>query len=369
MRDELTIYLRITANNENWAINQFSWQGKDDSSVRRFNSSMRLPFCEGILQFWTTNQQRPEPTSEQRTRENTEAVDDTSKKFDKIRTVRGWGIKISWHPHYDIYPCELRDWLHLSWHPHPTICRLRWWVSEWESTSIRRERLLVSCLGLWKRDRGVQIKRQNIQESEQMITTEEQIMPSGKEERFFYSTGQFFKEIAISWRNYSILNDDELTTTLLNVRVQRNREKLYEVHEKRKGLVKNNVDGDCQCHRSLWSSGDVWHAISYQERWVQSKVHLLLLMIERQRSLINVTWWSLRHGCYHLKRSFTLHVEPKQRTTMRQQHSTRGWWTRTNDVAMSSSITLNKARLLYHWNELLSQKLLFCMIFSPLFLF
>ena len=68
----------------------------------------------------------------------------------------------------------------ILWHPHPTICLLRWWVSEWESTSIRRERLLELCLGLWKRDREAQMNIQNIQESEPMITTEGQIMSSGK---------------------------------------------------------------------------------------------------------------------------------------------------------------------------------------------
>ena len=46
----------------------------------------------------------------------------------------------------------------ISWHPHPTICLLRWWVSEWESTSIWRVRLLESCLGLWKRGRNAQVK-------------------------------------------------------------------------------------------------------------------------------------------------------------------------------------------------------------------
>ena len=59
-----------------------------------------------------------------------------------------------------------------------------------ESTSIGRERLLELCFGLWKRDRGVQINRQNIQESEQMITTEGQIMSScnGRMIRLFNST-------------------------------------------------------------------------------------------------------------------------------------------------------------------------------------
>jgi hypothetical protein len=35
----------------------------------------------------------------------------------------------------------------ISWHPHPTICLLSWWVSEWESTRVKRERLLQLCLG------------------------------------------------------------------------------------------------------------------------------------------------------------------------------------------------------------------------------
>ena len=39
---------------------------------------------------------------------------------------------------------------------------------------------MESYLGLWKRDRGIQSNRQNIQESEQMTTTEGQIMSSGK---------------------------------------------------------------------------------------------------------------------------------------------------------------------------------------------
>ena len=60
--------------------------------------------------------------------------------------LREWSL-LSWHPHYTMYPCELRDWSLLSWHPHPTICLLRWWVSEWESTHMKRERLLELCSG------------------------------------------------------------------------------------------------------------------------------------------------------------------------------------------------------------------------------
>ena len=48
----------------------------------------------------------------------------------------------------------------------------------------------VLCLGLWNRDRGVQINRQNIQQSEQTLTTEGQIMLSckGRMIRLFNST-------------------------------------------------------------------------------------------------------------------------------------------------------------------------------------
>ena len=43
---------------------------------------------------------------------------------------------------------------------------------------MKRERPLELCLGLWKRDRVLKINRQNSQESQQMIPTEGQIMPS-----------------------------------------------------------------------------------------------------------------------------------------------------------------------------------------------
>ena len=133
---------------ENREINQVSWQGKHDSSVKLFNYSRRLPFCGGILHLCTTkNQQRPQPTCWQRNGENEEAVHDKLKKFDKDRTVVEQGIKILWHPHYAIHPCELRDWSLFSWHPQPTICLLRWWVLEWEGTSMERERHKELCFG------------------------------------------------------------------------------------------------------------------------------------------------------------------------------------------------------------------------------
>ena len=36
--------------------------------------------------------------------------------------------------------------LKMSWHPHPTICLLRWWVSEGESARIRWESAFWSCV-------------------------------------------------------------------------------------------------------------------------------------------------------------------------------------------------------------------------------
>ena len=72
------------------------------------------------------------------------------------------------------------------------------------------------------------------------------------------------------WRNSSILNDDESTTTIVNVRVQRKSEKLYEVNENRKELVKNKMvrierkKGLCHCYRSFQSFCDIRHVISDQ---------------------------------------------------------------------------------------------------------
>ena len=48
-----------------WRANHIILQGKNDSSIQLDNSSRRLPFCGGILQFWTpTDQERPESTIE-----------------------------------------------------------------------------------------------------------------------------------------------------------------------------------------------------------------------------------------------------------------------------------------------------------------
>ena len=115
-------------------------------------------------------------------------------------------IKISWHPHYAIYPCELRDWSLLSWHPHPTICLLRQWVSEWESTGIQERTAagvvpwtVAGRMQEWrnsregaveprepsKRDRDAQMNWRNSEEASQMLTTDCSIRSVGKERMIF----------------------------------------------------------------------------------------------------------------------------------------------------------------------------------------
>ena len=120
----------------------------------------------------------------------------------------------------------------ISWHPHPTICLLRWWVSEWESTSIRRERLLALCRGQngercsrhsiaeWENRTTFKVDRSGTVEERQGWT--DNISKSlskwsqqrGKschlvrKEWIFCSTRQFFKEIAIWWRDFSTLNHE-----------------------------------------------------------------------------------------------------------------------------------------------------------------
>ena len=54
--DEQTNQPRVWANADNWALNQISWQGENNSSVPLDNSSKRLPFCGGIRQFSATKQ-------------------------------------------------------------------------------------------------------------------------------------------------------------------------------------------------------------------------------------------------------------------------------------------------------------------------
>ena len=65
--DEQTIYATVWANDHHWRANHSILQGKNDFSVQLDNSSRRLTFRGGIIQFWTTtNQQRPESTFEYR---------------------------------------------------------------------------------------------------------------------------------------------------------------------------------------------------------------------------------------------------------------------------------------------------------------
>ena len=60
-------------------------------------------------------------------------------------------------------------WIKISWHPHATICLLRWWVSEWESTSIMREMRQVSWGGVreWRKLREAIVKLCNRGRDEQ----------------------------------------------------------------------------------------------------------------------------------------------------------------------------------------------------------
>ena len=71
-RDEQTYYPSVTANNENSALNQFNWQGKNNYSVQLFNYSIlsrRLSFSRRIVQFWTTTQEQSKSTFAQSNRE------------------------------------------------------------------------------------------------------------------------------------------------------------------------------------------------------------------------------------------------------------------------------------------------------------
>ena len=54
--DQQTKYPRVAANDHHWKTNHVIWQGKNDSSVQLDNSSRRLPFGGGSIQFWTTKQ-------------------------------------------------------------------------------------------------------------------------------------------------------------------------------------------------------------------------------------------------------------------------------------------------------------------------
>ena len=151
----------------------------------------------------------------------------------------------------------------ISWHPHPTICLLRWWVSEWERAPALGENAFWSRVLDCGRETEVSRSTDKISKSlSKRSPLKGKSCHLAREEWFFYSTRQFFREIAISWRNSSILNH-ESTTVRVNVRVQRK-------SEKRKGLAKNKMVGTegkkglRQCHCSFWSSCDVWHPISYQ---------------------------------------------------------------------------------------------------------
>ena len=157
-----------------------------------FNSSnlrMRLPLREGFLKFWTTNQEQSNPAFAQEMREierfsmqlmrnqrNSTRTGQLLNKGSKCRGItsvfsvrfifcvsNSWSTVISErfssHPDrklrfsLDYFWSRQKtsiNWvsaIKISWHPHHPIYPLRWWVSEWDSTRIERERLLVLCFG------------------------------------------------------------------------------------------------------------------------------------------------------------------------------------------------------------------------------
>ena len=149
---------RVWANAQNWRLNH--WK-KDDSLLS--------PKEIGIL--WM-NSSVCNTAAE---RESGEEIDKKSQRRVKNRTLKKRWIKISWHPHHAIYPRELRDWSLLSWHQHYPICLLRWWVSECESTRMKREGHKELCLA------------QNAKESEWKNSREAEGRPKGAVE----SSGTF----------------------------------------------------------------------------------------------------------------------------------------------------------------------------------
>ena len=71
------------------------------------------------------------------------------------------------------------------------------------------------------------MNRQNIQESEQVSTTEGQVMPSCKERMILLFNWTILEGDCHFVEEFPIMNYDESTTTRVNVGVQRKSEKLY----------------------------------------------------------------------------------------------------------------------------------------------
>ena len=90
------------------------------------------------------------------------------------------GIKISWHPHHAIYPCELEDWSLLLWHPHPTI-----YLSEVVSVSGREhphEERMSSGYWVWDRTERDTAGINRRSDRMKKISTEAEGQPKGSVE-------------------------------------------------------------------------------------------------------------------------------------------------------------------------------------------
>ena len=99
-RDEQTKYSAFRVNNENWVLNQFSWQAKIDFAVQYFESEQDIAILS--RNYWILNVESTATrfilrTAEKRNREILKAVDEKSKKFDKNSTVVQQGINSSWN--------------------------------------------------------------------------------------------------------------------------------------------------------------------------------------------------------------------------------------------------------------------------------
>ena len=181
----------MTLNNQSWALNQSSWQRKNDFVVELFKSEQDIAISERIFSLILNNESRTTKvnlrTREERTREILIAVDEKSSKIDKdwtivqevdqpfvelhffqsqfnlfVSPIRVSLFSLTVSPGNQIENCGsvetffgsrqktsavYQSAMKISWHPHHPIYPLRLWVSELESTSIERERSLVLCFG------------------------------------------------------------------------------------------------------------------------------------------------------------------------------------------------------------------------------
>ena len=207
----------------------------------------------------------------------------------KNMTLKERWSKLSWHPHHAIYPSELRDWSLLSWHPHYAICLLRWWVSEWESTRMKWERLLGLCSGQNRercgRDSEVEWENERIrgrpkadhrtQWNQGCDELTNYLRVIANAENWMLNQISWQREndcsipldnssrIAILWRNSSILNHDESATARLNVWTKQQREfiriwrQIKEIRQKRDSCRTRNQDfvAPAPYHIPLWAAG------------------------------------------------------------------------------------------------------------------